>query len=59
MGFMENKSNVELKEGDKPSRKKILYPVCKPLHTYLKHHGREVTLPDAHKELLNFTWSIR
>jgi len=58
MGFMENKSNVELKESDKPSRKKILYPVSKPLHTYLKHHGREVTLPIAHKELLNFTWSI-
>ncbi|MBS1574137.1 MAG: hypothetical protein JST09_02435 [Bacteroidetes bacterium] len=58
MAFIENKSNVELKEGDKPSRKKILYPVGKSLHNYLKHHGREVTLPIAHKELLNFTWTI-
>ena len=58
MGFIENKTSEELKESDKPSRKKILFPVTKPLHNYLKHHGREVTLPIAHKDLLNFTWTI-
>ena len=58
MGFMENKNNFELKEEDKPSKKKILYPVTKSLHAYLKHHGREVSLPILHKDLLNFTWSI-
>ena len=58
MGFIENKNNIELKEGDKPSRKKQLYPVIPQLHSYLKHHGREVILPIAHKDLLNFTWSV-
>ena len=58
MGFMENKNNVDLNEDGKPSKKKILYSVGKSLHTYLKHHGREVSLPILHKDLLNFTWSI-
>jgi len=58
MGFIENKNNVELKESDKPSRKKILFPVSKTLNAYLKHHAREIDLPLAHKDLLNFTWSI-
>jgi len=55
---MENKNNVDLNEDGKPSKKKILYSVGKSLHTYLKHHGREVSLPILHKDLLNFTWSI-
>jgi len=58
MGFMEHKNNVELKESDRPSRKKFLYPVSVPLNNYLKYHGREVTLPVAHRDLLNFTWTI-
>ncbi len=58
MSFLENKNNLELLESDKPSRKKKLYPVGKKLQAYLKNTGREVTLPIAHKELLNFTWSI-
>lgn len=43
---------------DKPSRKKLLYPVSRELSAYLKHQGREVKLPVSHKELLNFTWSV-
>lgn len=43
---------------DKPSRKKLLYPVRNELSDYLKRQGREVTLPISHKDLLNFTWSI-
>lgn len=58
MSFLENKNNLELLESDKPSRKKKLYPVGEKLKAYLKNTGREVTLPIAHKELLNFTWSI-
>ncbi|MFD2921354.1 hypothetical protein ACFS6H_16625 [Terrimonas rubra] len=58
MSFLENKNNLELLESDKPSRKKKLYAVGEKLQAYLKHNGREVTLPIAHKDLLNFTWSI-
>jgi len=43
---------------NKPSRKKILYPVNAELATYLIRQGREVQLPVSHKDLLNFTWSI-
>ncbi len=43
---------------DKPSRKKLLYPVNEELSDYLKRQGREVNLPISHKDLLNFTWSI-
>ncbi|MBZ4191874.1 hypothetical protein [Niabella beijingensis] len=43
---------------DKPSRKKLLYPVNTELSAYLKHQGREVKLPVSHRDLLNFTWSI-
>lgn len=43
---------------DKPSRKKLLYPVNAELSAYLKHQGREVKLPVTHTDLLNFTWSI-
>ncbi len=58
MSFFENKRSAGSTESDKPSRKKFLYPVSAPLNAYLKYHGREVTLPLAHKDLLNFTWSI-
>ncbi|MES2774616.1 MAG: hypothetical protein V4722_10550 [Bacteroidota bacterium] len=50
----------ELRENelDKPSRKKIIFPVNKALRNYLKDHGREVKLPVAYRDLLNFTYSI-
>jgi hypothetical protein len=43
---------------DKPSRKKLLYPVNEELSDYLIRQGREVHLPVSHRDLLNFTWSI-
>lgn len=43
---------------NKPSRKKILYPVNPELALYLIRQGREVSLPVSHKDLLNFTWSV-
>lgn len=43
---------------NKPSRKKILYPVNAELANYLTRQGREVQLPVSHSDLLRFTWSI-
>ncbi|MEE6186834.1 hypothetical protein PIECOFPK_01574 [Mycovorax composti] len=43
---------------NKPSKKKILYPINAELANYLTRQGREVRLPVSHKDLLNFTWSI-
>ena len=43
---------------DKPSRKKLLYPVNAELSDYLKRQGREVRLPVSHRDLLRFTWSV-
>jgi hypothetical protein len=43
---------------DKPSRKKLLFPVKPALSDYLKRQGREVHLPVSHKDLLRFTWSV-
>ncbi len=43
---------------DKPSRKKLLYPVNAELSDYLKRQGREVHLPVSHRDLLRFTWSV-
>ncbi|MFT3903987.1 MAG: hypothetical protein QM727_12490 [Niabella sp.] len=43
---------------DKPSRKKLLFPVNAELSEYLKRQGREVALPVSHHDLLRFTWSI-
>ena len=37
---------------------KPIYPVNEALRGYLKHHGREVKLPVAYKDLLNFTYSV-
>ncbi len=50
-------NNVHLLN-NKPSRKKLLYPVNTELANYLIRQGREVRLPVAHKDLLNFTWSV-
>ncbi|HEV7622095.1 MAG TPA: hypothetical protein VGO09_10185 [Flavisolibacter sp.] len=47
-----------MQEPDKPSRKKIFYPVAKELRSYLKTHGRDITLPVSYNDLLNITYSI-
>ena len=57
MNFSEKNNDVELNEGDKPSRKKPMYPVNEQLRHYLKNHGREVKLSVSYNDLLNFTWS--
>jgi len=45
-------------ELDKPSRKKIIYPISLPLRAYMKNHGREIKLPVSYRDLLNFTYSM-
>jgi hypothetical protein len=50
-------SNTSIEDSGKPSRKKPMYPVNDQLRHYLKLHGREVKLPVAYKDLLNYTWS--
>ncbi|OSZ79935.1 hypothetical protein CAP36_01330 [Chitinophagaceae bacterium IBVUCB2] len=57
MSFTENKNDRETKQGDKPTRKKPMYPVNNSLRNYLKLHGREVKLPVTYTNLLNYTWS--
>ncbi|MBL7740532.1 MAG: hypothetical protein JNK14_15040 [Chitinophagaceae bacterium] len=57
MSFVENKSNREINESDKPSRKKPMYPVSDSLRQYLKLNGREVKLPVTYNNLLHYTWS--
>lgn len=57
MRFIDNQNGRETKEGDKPSRKKPMYPVNDKLRNYLKNRGREVKLPVTYNNLLNFTWS--
>lgn len=57
MNVTENKNNLETKEGDKPSRKKPMYPVNDSLRHYLKLHSREVKLPVTYENLLNYIWS--
>lgn len=55
MTFAEQHNAVD---PDKPSRKKPIFPVNELLRGYLKHHGREVKLPVAYKDLLHFTYSV-
>jgi hypothetical protein len=57
MRFIDNQNGRETKEGDKPSRRKPMYPVNEKLRAYLKNRGREVKLPVTYNNLLNFTWS--
>ena len=45
-------------DAGKPSRKKPFYPVSEGLLAYLRKHGREVRLPVAYKDLLQFKTSI-
>jgi hypothetical protein len=58
MSFTENQNAFEANEPNKPSRKKPIFPVNEALRNYLKHHGREVKLPVAYDDLLNFTYSV-
>lgn len=43
---------------NKPSRKKIFYPIGKPLRSYLTKYRREVKLPIEYNDLHRFTFSI-
>jgi hypothetical protein len=43
---------------DKPSKKKPFFPVNKELRSYLKTHGREVTLPVSYNDLLHISYSV-
>lgn len=45
-------------EPNKPSRKKPFFPVNDELRSYLKTHGRDITLPVAYNDLMNFTYSL-
>jgi hypothetical protein len=47
-----------LQELFKPSQKKPIFPVGEGLRAYLKHHGREVKLPLAYRDLLRMTFSV-
>jgi hypothetical protein len=58
MSFVENNINLPSHEGDKPSRKKPMYPVSDGLRHYLRQHGREVKLPVSYANLFNYTWSV-
>ncbi len=58
MGSAENISNNENSPGNKPSRKKPMFPVIAPLRSYLKFHGREVKLPVAYTDLLHYRYSV-
>ncbi len=56
--FTANQNDKETKLGDKPSRKKPMYPVNDKLRNYLKLHGREVKLPVSYNDLLHYTFSV-
>jgi hypothetical protein len=43
---------------DKPSRKKINFPVGTALRNYLKTHGRETALPVSYNDLLNIGHAV-
>jgi len=43
---------------DKPSKKKPFFPVKKELRSYLKTHGREVSLPVSYNDLLHISYSV-
>lgn len=58
MSFGSHHESFEANEADKPSRKKPIFPVNDQLRAYLKHHGREIKLPVAYKDLMHFTYSV-
>ena len=44
-------------DAEKPSRKKIIFPINSKLRGYLSQYRREVTLPVTYKDLERFTFS--
>ncbi len=58
MSFSDQQNASRNNEPDKPSRKKPMFPVNDQLRAYLKDHGREVKLPVAYRDLLNYTYSV-
>ncbi len=58
MSFSDQQNASGINEPDKPSRKKPMFPVNDQLRAYLKDHGREVKLPVAYRDLLNYTYSV-
>src|SRR5882757_4893918 len=58
MSFSEQHNASRNNEPDKPSRKKPMFPVNDRLRSYLKDHGREVKLPVAYRDLLNYTYAV-
>ena len=44
-------------DAEKPSRKKIIFPINQGLRGYLSQYRREVTLPVTYKDLERFTFS--
>jgi len=45
------------KEIDRPMMKKDAFPVSEGLQAYLKNHGRDIVLPIAYKDLLNYRYA--
>ncbi len=58
MSFEDQANGASKNELDRPSRKKPMFPVNDQLRGYLKQHGREVKLPVAYRDLLNYTYSV-
>src|ERR1700712_1718538 len=58
MSFGDQPDVFAKNEPDKPSRKKPMFPVNDQLRSYLNRHGREVKLPVAYRDLLNYTYSV-
>ncbi|WP_290791206.1 hypothetical protein [Flavihumibacter sp. UBA7668] len=56
--FSAFRSGFSRGEPDRPSRKKPMFPVSSALRNFLKHHGREVKLPVAYRDLQRFTYSV-
>lgn len=47
-----------MQEADKPSRKKIFFPINPELRQYLKLHGREAALPVSYTDLLPIAHAV-
>ena len=58
MELLGNNNPGVINQGDKPSRKKPMFPVNSSLRTYLKLHSRDVKLPVSYTDLLHYTYSI-
>ena len=57
MNFEEIVNAKLSKELDRPMMKKEAFPVSTELQTYLKNHGRDIKLPIAYKDLLNYRFA--